>query len=763
MALTDVSGFPLKFVAEIDTSQAEKQGKKLKDLFSSLNIDTKPASKALESITNETKKTVTVTKDLTSAFDHLNGTAGTVHTNIAKARAETLALAQTERDLRKALKEKLVTDDEYIKKLALISKRRTELSDKLREYRDELKKTQVQETATTKPYTSADTAFEITNMHGGGGGELKGGTVVNPKEIERAAQANKSFASSAQEASVNLDKQATSAKNVVVVSNEQSAILETLKINLKEYKQLAEGATDPKLLRGYNAEIQSIETEIKQMSNAGKVGFDEMGNAIKGAEKQTTGLVTGLSRGIEMLRRMAYMIPGLGITGLMALAIKPISEYIKSLGKVKKATSESFSSSEYKDAIKNVTQLKQNIELANKGIISKDRVTKQYNETMGKVTGQVKSFNEASAKVSEQSTAYIQAIKMRMEAQALLNLSIDQTVEAQKRMFEGGTWKQKIAAAMGAAFSGGDVVAGYETILRQITQQELGSLAEVSDSASDAYEKLLEKSEEFNRKHGFNFETDDKTKKAKVKKTDDPLLKELEENLKRQAASFEKYEQFKTAVTEEEAKKRFAAEIGEFDSYAKYVQSELDGLLQETGTDDSTKFTESQKNRYDAILEASRVYYEKEKDQANQAFIEAYEATKDHNQRLLDIDEEYYKRVSALGESATMEQLDILDQSRKERISEEVSANLKIVTNWENTFAKMAMMSKKGVNKYLEDLRTKVEIERRTGKITADEYRTLMGEIDEAQAKNTTSFGRVAAAFKKYREEAKKARRIRKS
>lgn len=759
--LTDVNGMPLKFVAEFDGKKLESEagksirriGKKyretLKDILKDLNIDTKPASQSLGKTTTVTAKAVVETKDLKTAFDHLTGSANTIHTGIAKAQYEIQNLTQTERDLRKALKEKIVTDDEYIKNLALISKRRTELNDKLREYRAELKKTQVQERTATKPYSSADTAFEITNMHGGGG-EIKGGTVVNPKNIENATKANLAFASSAQQASEDLNKQAVSASKVVDISKEQDAILQSLKFQLKEYKQLADGATDPKLLKEYNSEIQIIETNIKQMSNVGKVGYDEFGNAIKKADSQGKGLVRTLSSGIEHLRRLAYIIPGLGISGIIALAIKPVKEYIKRLGEMRKAMNESFNDSNYIDALKNVKKLQNNIDLARQGIVSKDRVVREYNKTIGSTAGKLKTFGEVEKWVEENSANYIKALKLRAEAQALFNLSIAKTIEAQQRLFQGTdiTWDD-------LSFDGlRDQVKSMIMPLGRVGVMisDVASSLKDAQEASDAWEETIKRSEIFNKKYGFDFEDKDKDKVKKEKKEEDPLLKELEERLKRQAVSFEKYEQFKTAVTEKEAKKRFAAEIGEFDKYASYVQSELDGLFDEAGTDEYSKFNQSQKNRYNAILEASRIYYEKEKDQANQAFIEAYEATKDHNQRLLDIDDEYYRRVAALGESATMEQLDILDQSRKERVSEEVSANLKIQTSWEETFAKMSMMSKSSVKKYLEDLQAKVDAELKAGKITTDEHGKLTEKIDDASTGNVTSFGRVRDSFRKYRD-----------
>lgn len=116
-----------------------------------------------EALTGAIKKT----NQLDGSFAGLTGSVSDAHLGIAKVRAETQSLSQTEKDLRKALKDNIITEDEYIEKLALISQKRTELSDKLKEYRAELKKTQVEQSK-TKPYTAADTAYEVANQHGAG-------------------------------------------------------------------------------------------------------------------------------------------------------------------------------------------------------------------------------------------------------------------------------------------------------------------------------------------------------------------------------------------------------------------------------------------------------------------------------------------------------------------------------------------------------------------------------------------------------------------
>lgn len=79
-------------------------------------------------------------------------------------------------------------------------------------------------------------------------------------------------------------------------------------------------------IRAYNKEVQDIEAEIKKLSNTGKAGFDDMGNAI-GKNNN------GFTKAYSSLSRIANILPGIGVGGLIAFATGPIMNYIESLTK----------------------------------------------------------------------------------------------------------------------------------------------------------------------------------------------------------------------------------------------------------------------------------------------------------------------------------------------------------------------------------------------------------------------------------------------
>lgn len=104
--------------------------------------------------------------------------------------------------------------------------------------------------------------------------------------------AQQSF-NNASQASVNLGR------NVVQQASSFSTTtrsIENMKDALNDLKQMAFSERDTAKIRFYNQEIQKLEQQIKQTTNAGRQGFDEMGNRISSATKQTGGFIDGIKK-----------------------------------------------------------------------------------------------------------------------------------------------------------------------------------------------------------------------------------------------------------------------------------------------------------------------------------------------------------------------------------------------------------------------------------------------------------------------------------
>jgi len=106
--------------------------------------------------------------------------------------------------------------------------------------------------------------------------------------------------------------------------NQQQRSILSLSIQLQSYRNIAEKATDPNILREYNKKIQDIESEIGRLSNVGKDGFDKLGNAVQSSTNYA-------GQAFSMIRKIAYILPGVGVAGLIGFFTGPIIEYVASL------------------------------------------------------------------------------------------------------------------------------------------------------------------------------------------------------------------------------------------------------------------------------------------------------------------------------------------------------------------------------------------------------------------------------------------------
>lgn len=619
--------------------------------------------------------------------------------------------------------------------------------------------------------------------------------LVNENDLKKAAAANEAYSRTIVRVNKGLSDQAVQTKKVIATNSDNSGMLEKLKSQLMDFKVQADRAVSTEKLKEYNKNIQSIETQIGQLKNVGKVGFDELGNKmvfglekpigavnrlkaamqaygemaasstnpaiiekynrklqesqlqltrlknvgkqgfdelgdkIDQTKKPLTGFSRGLSAGIEMLRRMAYMIPGLGLTGLLALAIKPVMDYIKSLQIVKKTLGEVFASSPYKEAIKDVTSMKNTMKLVDQGIISQDAALKQFNKTIGKTTGELKTFNQLSQFMANDADNYVKAVKLRADAQALLTLSVDKTAEAYRKLFEGPSTEDYAMAGLNVLMQNG--ATNFETELQKRVNASAIKSLQAGKDIEDMWKAAIERSEKFNRDNKINLDGEDKltgekaaenllqriadlraeyTRKVmseddaeiqsvrdKFKKVTDLVtrfnanpknkvkvklgeLDELRDNaitdlrfkhdtekfkieLEKQKNLFLDHERFKLEASKEMADKRYGAEMVEFDSFEKYLESHQKALYD---TASKRKLTRGEVDRLKMIN--AELTKERQRMQGVEAndFLKALALADNYEKKTLDLKKKYAKARADLGEGITKAESEALDRGFKE-------------------------------------------------------------------------------------------------
>jgi hypothetical protein len=181
----------------------------------------------------------------------------------------------------------------------------------------------------------------------------------------------------------------------------------------------------------------NAQTFFLAISNNLPILFDQLGQtkreiaALKAEGKAAPTVFQQLGKAIFSLGTLLSV----GIT-LLTLFGAQIIKFVGDLFKGKKAFSEAAESAklmnkaieetDYKEAIKNVNELTINIDLAKKGFLNKKDVLKQYNETIGKVTGEVKSLDEAEQALNKNANNYIKFTLLKAAA----NLALGQAAKA---------------------------------------------------------------------------------------------------------------------------------------------------------------------------------------------------------------------------------------------------------------------------------------------------------------------------------------------
>src|SRR6185312_8745867 len=247
-----------------------------------------------------------------------------------------------------------------------------------------------------------------------------------------------------------------------------------------------------------------------------------------------------LNKAYGSLRKLAYAIPGIGMSGIILLLLAPLEsvgaalvkwsnqatksgrdfqaleEHIKNTADVVDKAADSFA-----NATSEVNKLTEDVKLAKDGFLDKDKVLKEYNDTMGKTTGQLKSFDELEAKIVADGPDYIKLLFLKAEATAAYALAgeaarkvLTAQQDAEKNFGIGDFVATNKLNILKQAFGFGNAAdAGINSAKQvkknadEIKKQQEKAFADLNKQGDD-FEK---KAAELAKKHKWNFfDTDGK-------------------------------------------------------------------------------------------------------------------------------------------------------------------------------------------------------------------------------------------------------------
>lgn len=298
-------------------------------------------------------------------------------------------------------------------------------------------------------------------------------------------------------------------------------------------------------LRAAGAGAQSTLTNISRVAQDAPFGFIAIQNNIPPLIESFGRLSTASGGAMGALKAIAGALIGpAGIAFAVSAATSLITVAIQKYGSLGNAFESIFgtvsdatksyrahaealkgASDEYVKAYTNVSTLRINLDLAKRGIIDKTGVVKQYNETIGKTTGAVKTLDEVEQGLAKNADAYIKFTLLKAAAQIALQKAAEQAVAAQEARAKPA---EEVVPYISSGLKGKGKDA--EKLYEKIAQQEREKIASENDKTQALFEKIAkefqDQSAALAQKYKFNFFEDKKPKQKNVK-TVEQILKEL--------------------------------------------------------------------------------------------------------------------------------------------------------------------------------------------------------------------------------------------
>lgn len=185
------------------------------------------------------------------------------------------------------------------------------------------------------------------------GGDVKEAiqaTKTLTKEVEQSAsKIDSSFKKSFTSVNQSIAKVPAATRPAIAAISKLGDNIETLRAKLLAKQSFLVTEKDIGKVAVLNAEIRELQAEITRIGNVGKVGFDNLGNAVTKTSGAFGGLAVGAQKGFSALRLVANIIPGLGLAGLIGL----LSEAVVGLFKASQGFDEAaISAAKFSQAIK---------------------------------------------------------------------------------------------------------------------------------------------------------------------------------------------------------------------------------------------------------------------------------------------------------------------------------------------------------------------------------------------------------------------------
>lgn len=187
----------------------------------------------------------------------------------------------------------------------------------------------------------------------------------------------------------------------------------------------------------------SLQTGFMAISNNIPMLADEIGKL----KKQNAELVASGQKGVPVWKQLATSLfswqtaMSVGIT-LLTVYGKEIANWISSLFKGKAAIdvakksfetlNKAIEDNSFATAVQDISRLRNAVDMAKQGFVSKKSVVEEYNKTIGRTTGQVKTLDEVERFLINNADNYVRMMMYKAAANLALADAAKEAVEAEK-------------------------------------------------------------------------------------------------------------------------------------------------------------------------------------------------------------------------------------------------------------------------------------------------------------------------------------------
>lgn len=193
---------------------------------------------------------------------------------------------------------------------------------------------------------------------------------------------------------------------------------------LKELQKDRLSIVDDAALRQSNVAIKNVTQSLKELKNAGTQGFDEFGKKIEGSVGPLNDVYSGV-------RKLANILPGIGISGVFLLAFDALKDAFTGLPKEVDDASKAIDDYNklLNDVVKNNTKEAATVDILvgkiQSGTLSRQETVKAINELRQIAPDYFGKLNAEKASIEDVTKAY-----------GAYNNQITKTIEAQIRIAE---------------------------------------------------------------------------------------------------------------------------------------------------------------------------------------------------------------------------------------------------------------------------------------------------------------------------------------